>query len=54
MKLEIAEDGTLLAYPVKGRPGSPESKAANAIYMLESGPAATPPQPGSIIEVELR
>lgn len=47
-------DGSLAATPVAGRPGSPATLAANALYMLESGPGASRPAVGDVIWVELR
>lgn len=52
--VEAQPDGTLAGTPLPGRPGSPEAEAANAYYMLPSGPGATPPQAGDVIWVELR
>ena len=51
--LEMGEDGTMLATPVAGRPGSSEAARANALYMLSNKPEKIPAV-GSIIEVELR
>ncbi len=54
LMVEALPDGTLSGTPLPGRPGSPEAEAANAYYMLPSGPGVTPPQPGDVIWVELR
>lgn len=54
LTVEALPDGTLAGTPLPGRPGSPEAEAANAYYMLPSGPGVTPPQPGDVIWVELR
>lgn len=54
LTVEALPDGTLVGTPLPGRPGSPEAEAANAYYMLPSGPGVTPPQPGDVIWVELR
>ncbi len=54
MLLEAAEDGTLQATPVPGRPGTPATAKANALYMLAAGPGDVFPEPGEIIHVELR
>ena len=43
------EDGALRAWPVPGRPGSPESFEANAYYMLPNGPGIEAPKPGDVI-----
>ena len=51
---EHAEDGTLRAWPVPGRPGSPESFEANAYYMLPNGPGIEAPKPGDVIWAEWR
>ena len=49
LRAEHAEDGTLRAWPVPGRPGSPESFEANAYYMLPNGPGIEAPKPGDVI-----
>ena len=54
LRAEHAEDGTLRAWPVPGRPGSPESFEANAYYMLPNGPGIEAPKPGDVIWVEWR
>ncbi len=52
--LELAPDadGCLVATPLPGRPGSPQTYGANALYMLPAGASATMPSPGDIIMVE--
>ena len=54
LNVEMMPDGSLAATPVAGRPGSPATLAANALYMLESGPGASRPAVGDVIWVELR
>ena len=54
LRAEHAEDGTLRAWPVPGRPGSPESYTANAYYMLPNGPGIEAPKPGDVIMAEWR
>lgn len=54
LRAEHAPDGSLVAHPVPGRPGSPESFTANAYYMLPNGPDITPPAAGDIIMAEWR
>ena len=54
LRAEHAEDGTLRAWPVPGRPGSPESFEANAYYMLPNGPGIEAPKPGDVIWAEWR
>lgn len=54
LRAEHVEDGTLRAWPVPGRPGSPESYAANAYYMLPNGPGIEAPKPGDVIMAEWR
>lgn len=52
--VEVKPDGTLTDTPVAGRPGSPATFTANALYMLESGTNVSKSAAGDIIEVELR
>ena len=54
LRAEHAEDGTLRAWPVPGRPGSPESFEANAYYMLPNGPGIEAPKPDDVIWAEWR
>lgn len=54
LNVEMMPDGSLAATPVAGRPGSPATLTANALYMLESGPDASRPAVGDVIWVELR
>lgn len=54
MLVEAQDDGTLTATPVPGRPGSPATAHANALYMLAAGPDDVFPEPGDVIKVELR
>ncbi len=53
LRLEVDSSGQLVATPLPGRPGSPETYGANALYMLPAGASATMPSPGDIIMVEL-
>ena len=50
LNVEVKLTGT----PVAGRPGSPATLTANALFMLESGTNASKPAAGDIIKVELR
>ncbi|RDB63317.1 molybdopterin biosynthesis protein [Gordonibacter sp. 28C] len=54
LSLSVGADGVLEAAPLAGRPGSVEAQAANAYYLLPSGPGIEPPAVGDVIEVELR
>lgn len=54
MLLEADESGTLVATPVPGRPGTPATAKANALYLLAAGPGDAFPEPGDVIFVELR
>lgn len=54
LTVEALPDGTLAGTPLPGRPGSPESEAANAYYMMPSGPGVESPAVGDVIWVELR
>lgn len=36
LNVEVQADGTLTGNPIAGRPGSPATLTANALYMLES------------------
>ena len=54
LRTEHAADGTLRAWPVPGRPGSPESYTANAYYMLPTGPGIEAPKAGDVIWAEWR
>ncbi len=54
LRAEHAADGTLVAHPVAGRPGTPESFAANMYYMLPNGPGIEDPKPGDVIYAEWR
>lgn len=53
LRLEVDSSGQLAATPLPGRPGSPQTYGANALYMLPAGASATMPSPGDIIMVEL-
>lgn len=53
LRLEVDSSGQLVATPLPGRPGSPQTYGANALYMLPAGASATMPSPGDIIMVEL-
>ena len=53
LRLEVDSSGQLVATPLPGRPGSPQTYGANALYMLPAGASATKPSPGDIIMVEL-
>ena len=54
LNVEVMPDGSLAATPVAGRPGSPATLSANALYILESGPGVPRPAAGDVIWVELR
>ncbi len=54
MTLKAAEDGTLVATPVRGKAGSAQTQHANAYCVMPAGAGAVPPQPGDVIFVELR
>lgn len=54
LRVEHAADGTLVAHPVVGRPGSPESFAANAYAMIGNGPGIEPPAAGDVVMAEWR
>lgn len=54
MELYADEHGMLHAKPIPGKAGSAATQHANAIYMLDAGPSDEFPQPGDVIEVELR
>lgn len=54
LNVENGEDGTLVAHPAGGSPGSSEQRAANAYYMMPSGPGAERPAAGDVIRVEFR
>lgn len=54
LNVEVQADGTLTGNPIAGRPGSPTTLTANALYMLESGTNASKPAAGDVIEVEFR
>lgn len=54
LNVEVKPDGTLTDTPVAGRPGSPATLTANALYMLESGTNVSKSAAGNVIEVELR
>lgn len=54
VNVEMLPDGSLAGTPVAGRPGSPATLSANALFMLESGLNAPKPAVGDVIWVELR
>ena len=54
LNAKMMPDGSLAATPVAGRPGSPATLSANALYILESGPGAPRLAAGDVIWVELR
>ena len=54
LDVKLTDEGVLEGTPVSGRPGSPATLSANALFMLESGLHATKPEVGDIIWVELR
>lgn len=54
LNVEMQADRTLTGNPIAGRPGSPATLTANALYMLESGTNPSKPAAGDVIEVELR
>lgn len=54
LRAEHAEDGTIVAHPVAGRPGSAATLAANAYYMQPNGPGIEAPKAGDVIYAEWR
>lgn len=54
LNVEVKPDRALTGTPVAGRPRSPATLTANALFMLESGTNASKPAAGDVIEVELR
>lgn len=55
MKLVISENGTLEALPPESSHLTPlQAEAADAYYLLSTAAGAVDPQPGAVIEVELR
>lgn len=54
LNVEVKPDGTLTDTPVAGRPGSPATLTANALYMLESGTNVSKSAAGDVIEMDLR
>ncbi len=54
LNVEAGEDGMLIAHPAGGSPGSSEQRAANAYYMMPSGPGTARPAAGDVICVEFR
>ncbi|MBO4289455.1 MAG: molybdopterin molybdotransferase MoeA [Lachnospiraceae bacterium] len=55
MKLSVSDDGILKAWPPEGSHLSPlQAGAADAYYLLLTSREAMDPQPGEIIEVELK
>ncbi len=54
LNVEAGEDGTLRGHPAGGSPGSAEQRAANAYFMMPSGPGAEQPKAGDVIHVEFR
>ena len=54
LNVTAASDGTLMATPVVGRPGSMEAERANAFFMCPTGGGAEPPKAGDTIEIEFR
>lgn len=54
LRAEHKADGTVVAHPVAGRPGSAATLDANAYYMLPTGPGIEPPKAGDTIMAEWR
>lgn len=54
LNAKVQPNGATASTPVSGRPESPTTLTANALYMLESGINASKPAAGDVIEVELR
>lgn len=54
LTLSVGDDGTLIATPVPGHPGSAKTQHANAYCMLPAGINCAPPEPGEVILAELR
>ena len=54
LRAEHTDDGRLVAHPVQGRPGTPESFTANMYYMLPVGPGIEEPKAGDVIFAEWR
>ena len=55
MKLSVSDDGVLEAWPPESSHLSPlQAEAADAYYLLLTSKEAVDPQPGEIIEVELK
>ncbi len=54
LRVEHTDDGRLVAHPVQGRPGTPESFTANMYYMLPNGPGIEAPKAGDVIFAEWR
>ena len=54
LRAEYAADGRLVAYPIPGRPGTPESYMANMYYMRPNGPGIEEPKAGDVIMAEWR
>lgn len=54
LKVEATADGSLVATPLAGRPGSAATASANAYYMMPAGPGVEPAQAGDVIWVEMR
>lgn len=52
--VEARPDGSLAGTPVTGRPGSPATLSANALFVLELGQGASRPAAGDVVWVELR
>lgn len=54
MELRVDGEGVVRARPLPGKAGSDTAREADAVYLLASGPDAVYPQPGEVIQVELR
>lgn len=54
MDVTVSEDGVVHAMPRKGKAGSAQTQSANGLYMLEATAHSTFPEPGDIIQLELR
>lgn len=54
LNIEHAADGTLVAHPVLGNPGSAAVAACNGYYMMPCGLGDLPPKAGDVILAEYR
>lgn len=54
LNVEVEPGRALTGTPVAGRPGSPATLTANALFMLESGTNVSKSAAGNVIEMDLR